>query len=228
MDLLHTPINQLGLTIAGSILEPLINQLYKELEEVGIWFKPLFYLSDEWGCVDFIPVIGIPFYLAHPELKKIVDLQKGGEQIPIYLRHEAGHAFNYAYSLYNLPRWQEIFGDFYQPYNDDFTIVLGTDDFVDVDDFGYAQKHPDEDFAETFAIVTKPDSHWQEVYRNTGAFRKLVYVEELIKKFGRQTAPPFSINYDIAIESLTITLEKWLQQNPPSTKPFEVIILAEP
>jgi hypothetical protein len=49
-DLLSKKISDLTLKIPGTHLEKLINQLYQELQNAGISFRPKTYLSDEWGC----------------------------------------------------------------------------------------------------------------------------------------------------------------------------------
>src|SRR3989344_6186439 len=193
-EVLKTPINQMGLEIAGSLLEPNIKKLYEELDKVGIQFRPSTYLSDGWGCPDGVPVIGIPFCLAHETLWKIekekmsADSAKGkiaenAEEIQQILRHETGHAFNYAYSLYKLPRWQEVFGVFEKPYIDNFAPVTGSEKFVRHLEGWYAQKHPDEDFAETFAVLITPNFDSKKAYKGTPAGNKLLYVSELIKDY---------------------------------------------
>src|SRR5215470_1735906 len=115
-DLLDKPIRDLGLKIEGSSVERFVRQLYRELERKGLRkFRPLVYLSDEWGCPDGEPVIGVPFYLADPKLQKLEgemnDLEDA-RQIMMYMRHEAGHAFNYAYELYRAEDWHNLFGSF--------------------------------------------------------------------------------------------------------------------
>ena len=70
--LLLSKINELSLTVKGSSLETFIVRIYQELETVGIAFKPKTYLTDEWGCPNKVPVIGIPFYLADPTLSHLI------------------------------------------------------------------------------------------------------------------------------------------------------------
>src|SRR5258707_247590 len=111
-DILHKRISQLGLKLEGSAVERFVHQLHRELERKGVRrFKPVCYLTDEWGCPDGQPVIGIPFYLADPQLARLEramnDLEDERE-IMMYLRHEAGHAFNYAYRLYVSPEWRKL------------------------------------------------------------------------------------------------------------------------
>src|SRR5437763_13787598 len=122
--LLETRICDLGLKIEGSPIEKLVQQFYRELERKKIIkFRPAVYLTDEWGCPSGEPVIGIPFYLAHPDLSQLeseVNDLEDSREIMMYLRHEAGHAFNYAYKLYNGPEWKQLFGSFRRPYRDNY------------------------------------------------------------------------------------------------------------
>jgi len=119
-EILSKPIRQLGLRLEGSPLERFVQQLYKELEAKGLRrFRPECYLTDEWGCPNMEPVIGIPFYLADPKLQRLESEMNDIEdarQIMIYMRHEAGHAFNYAYALYKTKEWHNLFGPFRRPY----------------------------------------------------------------------------------------------------------------
>ncbi|MDQ2980216.1 MAG: putative zinc-binding metallopeptidase, partial [Acidobacteriota bacterium] len=180
-EILTKPIKELGLKLEGSPLERLVQQLYRELERKGLRkFRPLCYLSDEWGCPSGEPVIGIPFYLADPKLarleKEMNDLEDERE-ILMYLRHEAGHAFNYAYELYKTPEWRDLFGPFRRAYRDDYRPVPFSRRFVRHIAGWYAQKHPDEDFAETFAVWLTPRSQWRHRYKGWGALAKLRYVD---------------------------------------------------
>jgi len=181
------PIKELGLKLEGSPLERFVQRLYRELERKALKkFRPLCYLSDEWGCPSGEPVIGIPFYLANPKLarleKEMNDLEDERE-ILMYLRHEAGHAFNYAYELYKTPEWRDLFGPFRRPYRDDYRPVPFSRRFVRHIAGWYAQKHPDEDFAETFAVWLTPRSNWRNKYKGWGAMVKLKDVDRMARKF---------------------------------------------
>jgi Putative zinc-binding metallo-peptidase len=189
-ELLNTPICDLGLQIENSPLEPYTDRLHKELAAHRIPFRPIFYLTDGWGCPDGVPVIGIPFYLADKRLARIEEEQTGeieqGHSLMMLLRHEAGHAINYAYRLYKEPEWAKVFGPFSRPYRDSFRPNPFSKQFVRHivhHQYGrsYAQKHPDEDFAETFAVWLTPRSGWRRRYRNWPAIRKLEYVDELMR-----------------------------------------------
>lgn len=190
-ELLNTRISDLRLRIEGSPVEPLVRRLYKELEAKKIRFRPKVYLTDGWGCPDRTPVIGIPFYLADRRLTALEQEQSGeiedAKSIMMLLRHEAGHSVNYAYRLWRRPSWGEIFGPFSRPYRDVFRPDRMSRHYVrhiSAHPYGrtYAQKHPDEDFAETFAVWLTPRSAWRRRYRHWPAIRKLLYVDRLMKE----------------------------------------------
>jgi len=189
-ELLNTRICDLDLRIVGSPLEPLIQKLRRELTAKQLRFRPRFYLTDAWGCPDQVPVIGIPFYLADRRLARIEEEQTGevedDQTVMMFLRHEAGHAFNYAYRLWQDPERSEVFGPFSKPYREAFQPQPTSRQFVRhifVAQYGptYAQKHPDEDFAETFAVWLTPRSSWRRKYRSWPALRKLKYVDRLMR-----------------------------------------------
>jgi hypothetical protein len=110
------------------------------------------------------------------------------EEIVRYLRHEMGHAFNYAYRLFETEEWHETFGPYSRPYREDYKPNPFSQNFVRHISGWYAQKHPDEDFAETFAVWLTPGLDWRRDYEGWGALKKLDYVERIVKELGR--APP--------------------------------------
>jgi hypothetical protein len=195
--LLQARIKDLKLHLKGTRLERFIKQLYEELEAHHISHRPECYLSDQWGCPSGVPVIGIPFYLADQNLLHIEEaLGAGAEterEIMMYLRHEAGHAFNYAYKLYEHEEWKKLFGDFHKPYLDTYKPQPFSRKYVAHLSGWYAQKHPDEDFAETFAVWLTPGSNWEERYRGWGALRKLEFMQATVMQVGR-TAPPVTLD----------------------------------
>ena len=215
-EILTKPIKELGLKLEGSPIERLVQQLYRELERKGLRkFRPLCYLTDEWGCPSGEPVIGIPFYLADPKLarleKEMNDLEDRDE-IMMYLRHEAGHAFNYAYALYRTQEWRDLFGPFRRPYRDRYRPVPFSRRFVRHIAGWYAQKHPDEDFAETFAVWLTPRSQWRKRYRGWGAMVKLRYVDRIVKKFGNVEPVVGKGDTDITVEEMELTVEEFYRQ----------------
>lgn len=188
-EILNKPICALGLRLEGSAVETCVQQLYRELDRKGVVkFRPACYLTDEWGCPSGEPVIGIPFYLADPTLARIereVNDLEDAREIMMYLRHEAGHAFNYAYHLYKTPEWRQLFGSYRRAYRDNYRPIPFSRSYVRHIAGWYAQKHPDEDFAETFAVWLTPKSGWRKRYRGTGALEKLKYVDRLAHRLAQ-------------------------------------------
>jgi hypothetical protein len=215
-ELLSRKISELPLKTEGTRLEGLIIRLYKELEAAGIAFKPNIYLSDSWGCPDEVPVIGVPFHLADPALCDLLG-QVGGIEVEddmtvmMILRHEAGHAFNYAYRLYDEPEWKTLFGPFSQPYQDDYQVDPSSTRFVHHLEGCYAQKHPDDDFAETFAVWLTPYSYWQMAYAGTPALEKLQYVERIMAECGEKPPIVTGGRADMPVEEIRMTLREWYE-----------------
>ena len=209
-SLLDTRIRDLGLKLEGSAAEKFVQQLYRELEQKRIAkFRPACYLTDEWGCPSGEPVIGIPFYLARPDLAQIEkehnDLEDARE-IMMYLRHEAGHAFNYAYKLHRTPEWRQVFGPYRRPYRENYRPVLFSKDYVRYLPGWYAQKHPDEDFAETFAVWMTPRSGWRSKYRGWGALAKLNYMNRIARALGGSDPMRKRGIPDITVEDMEMTV----------------------
>ena len=216
-ELLGRPIRELGLKLEGSPVERFVEQLYRELEAKRLSkFRPACYLTDEWGCPSGEPIIGIPFYLANAELaqleKQAHDLEDGRE-IMMYLRHEAGHAFTYAYRLHNKPEWKEMFGSFRRPYRDNYRPAPFSRDYVRHLPGWYAQKHPDEDFAETFAVWLTPRSNWRKRYRGWPAMEKLLFLDRLARKLAKTDPPRRRGVTDITVDDMDITVAEFYHQN---------------
>jgi hypothetical protein len=186
-QLLDVRFDELGLSIDGSWLEPRINELYRELDARGLTFRPHFWLSEEWFTPDGVPGIAIPFFLAHPRLMRLEKAQmlevEGGspEWCLKILRHEAGHAFDNAYDLRARRRRVRLFGRPSTPYPDFYLPKPYSKSFVLHLDSWYAQSHPDEDFAETFAVWLTPDSDWRVRYADWPAIRKLEFMDALMR-----------------------------------------------
>lgn len=216
-EILNQPIRDLGLRIEGSPLEHLVERLYRELERKKLTkFRPPCYLTDEWGCPSGEPVIGIPFYLAHSDLaqleKETNDLEDARE-IMMYLRHEAGHAFNYAYRLHRTPEWKQYFGPFRLPYHDNYRPVPFSRNYVRHLAGWYAQKHPDEDFAETFAVWLTPRSAWRKRYRGWGAMAKLRYMDRIAHQLGNTDPVRRRGQPDITVEEMETTVAEFYRRN---------------
>ncbi|MBA3640892.1 MAG: putative zinc-binding metallopeptidase [Acidobacteria bacterium] len=193
-QLLDLRMCDLGVTIEGSVLEKRIAQLYDELAERGITFRPYFWLSDEWFTPDDVPGIAIPFYLAHPRLARLEQNQmfevEGGTHSGCLriLRHEAGHAIDNAYLLQRRRNRRALFGSSATPYPEWYTPKPYSRSFVLHLDYWYAQSHPDEDFAETFAVWLNPRSDWRRRYHEWPALKKLEYVDVLMRETATKPA----------------------------------------
>jgi hypothetical protein len=187
-EILNRRICDFDLRIEGGPLENVIERFRRELAERGITkLQPAFYLSDEWGVSDGTVAIGIPFYLADERLRRVQQTRSGvvegkdDEDILRYLRHEMGHVVNYAYQLYEDHDWTALFGPMSRPYPDEYRSVPFSLDFVRHLPGNYAQKHPDEDWAETFAVWMTPGSDWTIQYQDaSAALAKLVYCERVM------------------------------------------------
>jgi hypothetical protein len=203
-QLLERRISKLGLKLEGTTLEPLIQKLYDELSAHGLGFHPPTHIGDEWFVPIGVPAIFIPFFLVHDRLRALertMMLEAEGETPEWFMklmRHEAAHAYSYAYQLQRKKKWQKFFGhtsseetpSFYRPRPFSRSYVTHLDDW-------YAQAHPDEDFAETFAVWLTPDFDWRQRYAGWRALRKLEYVDELMKSLAGKP-PTFSPKYRVA------------------------------
>lgn len=185
-QLLQLPLKKLKVKVEGTWLENCLHTLHQELEQRGLRVKPHVWISDEWFSPDTTPGIAIPFYLAHPRLmrlerKKIIDVEGGTvAECMCILRHEAGHVVQHSFQLHRRRRWQELFGRSSIRYPDFYRPNPTSKNYVQHLRLWYAQSHPDEDFAETFAVWLKPRSDWRKRYADWPAIRKLQYVDELM------------------------------------------------
>jgi hypothetical protein len=231
-ELLSRPIRELGLALAGSPVERFVEQLYRELNAKGLTkFRPACYLTDEWGCPSGEPIIGIPFYLAHAALaqleKETHDLEDAHE-IMMYLRHEAGHAFTYAYKLHSspewAPEWKQIFGPFRRPYRDNYRPAPFSRDYVRHLPGWYAQKHPDEDFAETFAVWLTPRSNWRKRYRGWAAMDKLRFLDRVARKLGKSDPVRRRGQSDLSVDEMETTVAEFYHRGGHQVAREEVAV----
>jgi len=194
-ELLSLRFCDLKITIERTDLEAAVDRLYRELAARGIRFRPHCWLSEEWFSPDGIPGIAIPFYLAHRRLmsieRRFMREVEGGNRnwLMRILRHEAGHAIDSAYRLRRRRQWREVFGPASLPYPDTYRPRPGSRRFVQHLGAWYAQAHPTEDFAETFAVWLKPNSAWRREYSGWAAFDKLEYIDALAAEIGDAKPP---------------------------------------
>ena len=196
--LLEQRICTLGLRLEGTPLAGCVGQLREEIAARGLVFQPPVHVGDEWFCPEDIGAIFVPFYLCDERLRRlerklILEVEGGArEECMRLLRHEAGHAFSYAYRLQRRRKWQQHFGLASQEYPETYRPRQHSRSFVIHLDDWYAQAHPDEDWAETFAVWLAPGEEWREQYRGWPALRKLEYVDELMRSLEGKppVAPP--------------------------------------
>jgi len=201
---------------ANESMAHLFKRLKKELREHRIVLWPDFYFGNEWGCVNKKISISIPFYLATPELKTLEGDVPTNEEIMKTLRHETGHAVNYAHKLWQQEDWKETFGDFNKKYRDGYLSRVNpwSKSYVKhlhyMGDPHYAQKHPDEDWAETFAIWLDSRSHWDVKYRNwPHALEKLSVVDRLMEEIAGKEPMSTEKKHDGAYSMVEETVTEW-------------------
>ena len=193
--LLDLRLCDLKVKIAGTPVERRIRQLYRELDRRGIRFRPHFWVSDEWFAPHHVPGCAVPFYLLHPRLVRLERRQmlavEGGDRRECMrlLRHETGHAIEAAYRLHLRRKRRRLFGKTTKPYPEMYLPQPHSRAFVQHLDYWYAQAHPDEDFAETFAVWLTPRSNWRKRYADWRALRKLEYMDELMHEIAGKPPP---------------------------------------
>jgi hypothetical protein len=211
-ELLRTRFCDLPLTLRGSVVERHMREVRRNLAARGIRFRPHVWLSEEWFSPDGVPGIAVPFYMAHPRLQRLerrfMGEVEGGNAnwLTRILRHEVAHALDNAYRLRRRKGWRRTFGRASRPYPDTYRPRPASHDFVLHLGHWYAQSHPTEDFAETFAVWLQPRARWRREYQGWRALRKLEYVDKLMAQISGR--PPIVENEDL-IEPLsdnTITL----------------------
>ncbi len=219
-QILKLRFKNIKLSVSGTDVQTYIEKLYSELAAKGLTFRPQIFLGDEWFSPEGMNAISVPFYLAHLRLKdleKTLMLEVEGEdpvQFMKLLRHEAGHCFDHCYKFSKRKKWSQVFGSpgiDYQP--DCYRPQPYSKSYVKYLERWYAQAHPDEDFAETFAVWLDPETNWEKEYQKwPGALVKLKYLDQLaqesirIKNSADKGRPPSAVAY------LTSTLEKYYQK----------------
>ncbi len=219
-EVLKLRFKDLALPLTGTEVEGHIKQLYAELELKGLQFRPEIFLGDEWFSPEGMNAISVPFYLANTRLKNLEKSQmfdvEGGtpEWFMKLLRHEAGHCFDHCYRFSKRKKWHEVFGSpslEYQP--ETYRPQPYSKSYVKHLDHWYAQAHPDEDFAETFAVWLHAGRDWEKEYsRWPVALEKLEYMGRLAKEsvklkiVAEKGRPPSAVN------RLTTKLEKYYQK----------------
>ena len=202
-ELLDIRLKSLGLRLRDSLIWPEIEQLHAQLDRRGIRFRPRVWLSTEWFSPDGIPGIAVPFFAAHPRLRRLErrmmgEVEGGSAKWRLrILRHEAGHAIDTAYRLRRRADWRATFGYASTPYPTDYSVRPGSNRYVLHLGHWYAQSHPTEDFAETFAVWLQPKSRWRREYAGWPALAKLEFMDSLMQEIAG--TPPVVKNRVVAV-----------------------------
>src|SRR5690606_38635246 len=135
------------------------------------------------------------FYMVHPRLmrleRKMMGEVEGGNAAWAMriLRHEAGHAIDNAFRLRRRKGWRRTFGKASRRYPDVYRVRPASQNFVLHLGHWYAQSHPTEDFAETFAVWLQPRARWRREYADWPALKKLEYVDALMQEIKDEPPP---------------------------------------
>ena len=213
-QLLDLRLCDLHLRLRGSGIEPRIERLYQELAARGLAFRPHAWLAEEWFSPDGVPGFAVPFYLAHPRLQRLERKMTGEAEGTNHnwqmriLRHEAGHAIDSAWRLRRRARWRALFGPASQRYAPHYRARPGSRRHVQHLGEWYAQAHPTEDFAETFAVWLQPHSDWRRRYADWPARAKLEYVAEVAGEIAHHRPPVQCRERIEALEDNTLTLRE--------------------
>lgn len=216
--LLDVPIKDLGLTLETSPLQARLEELHAELARRSIAFRPYAWLSTEWFTPDDATGFAIPFYLAHPRLVRLERAQmlevEGAtrEGCMKIMRHEAAHALDNAFGLRRRRRWREVFGRAGAPYRSSYTPDPNSRAFVQHLDYWYAQSHPLEDFAETFAVWLRPGSRWRKRYEGWAALDKLQFTEELMGSVAREEPRRTTRRKEEPLARVRLTLREYYER----------------
>ncbi len=228
--ILNSPLCKLDLQFKGSLVAECIQIVQRELKDKGINFNFHYWISDDWFCPDGISGIAIPFYLLNPQITKLekeyVGFVEGitKDECLKLIRHEVGHAIDNAYELRNCFQRKEIFGDSNTKYPKEYIRKPFSKNFVKHLSENYAQAHPDEDWAETFAVWLTPDSNWKRKYSTWKAINKLNYVDQKMNSLKGKR--PLSLCRDTVdeIQTLGITLRTYLNRKSKLKRKYQTPI----
>ena len=218
IDLLNLKLSDLNLSLKNSWLEPHINKFYKELKDKGLNFRPHIWVSQDWYSPDGVPGLALPFFLLHPRLmeleKEMIGEVEGGSDEWFFklLRHEAGHAIDNAFRLRKIKRRQTLFGLTSVPYPETYDRKPYSKQYVRHLDASYAQAHPDEDWAETFAVWLDPKSNWEKTYASWPCLKKLEMVNEIMGEIKGKTQPVKNSIKTDTLKGLNMTLGGYYQE----------------
>jgi hypothetical protein len=223
--LLKVRLCDLNLDMNDAAIQNGLRQLYDELRQRGLRFRPHVWISTSWFSPYGIPGFAIPFYLFHPRLRELEQRYMGEveggtprEYLQL-LRHESGHALDNAFHLRKSKRRQSLFGLSQKAYPKRYAPDAKSSDFVQHLPNHYAQAHPDEDWAETFAVWLDPQSKWQSKYRGV-ALEKLKLLDELVAAIKGDKALVANKRTLDPLSKCTQTLESYFREKQRKYQKF--------
>lgn len=205
-------MRELGVRVENTWVAEVLDELSLNLERRGVTFRPHSWVSNDWFSPQGVPGFAIPFYLLHPRLMRLergqmLEVDGGTREACLKnMRHECGHAIQNAYRFNRRRRWQQLFGKSSTRYPSGYRPDPGSREHVQHLRLYYAQSHPDEDFAETFAVWLQSPSVWRRRYARWPALKKLEYVDELMAGIADVRAPVRNRRQVDALNTLKQTL----------------------
>jgi len=215
-------LRDLRLTLEGTALQRRLDRLHRELERAGIVFRPYVWLSTDWFTPEGSTGFAVPFYLAHRRLVRLEHAQMFEAEGSTYdrcmklLRHEAAHAMDNAYRLHRRADWRRTFGRYSAPYRSAYRASPKSKHYVQHLDSWYAQSHPAEDYAESFAVWLTPGSRWQKAYEGWPALKKLQSLDKMLKDIGDLPQPVKTRDRDGSLPSVDTTLREYYRHKKAS------------
>lgn len=182
-ELLQLRFCDLPIELSGTPVSQRAARVFNELSDRQIIVRPSTWLSEEWFNPDGTVGFAIPFYLAHPRLIRLerrlmLEAEGASEREALrIIRHETGHAIDEAFQFFRRPEYVAVFGSPLRQYPSFYAVKPHSRRHVVHLNAWYAQSHPVEDFAETFATWLRPKRLWRKQYRDWPAIEKLEAID---------------------------------------------------
>lgn len=215
-------LSELDLTIDGTALGRRINRINSELQRAGLVFRPYVWLSTDWFTPEGSTGFAVPFYLAHRRLVRLEHSQMFEAEGSTHdwcmklLRHETAHAMDNAYRLHGRADWRRTFGPYSAPYRTAYQVRPTSKHYVQHLGAWYAQSHPAEDYAESFAVWLAPNSRWSKTYEGWPALKKLQQLDKILRDIGDLPPPVRTRDREESLPRLTMTLREFYKRKKAS------------